>query len=66
MSSTRCLISKANNNNKILEINLQLESKLKQVNKLLFGILDMVASNKDVFVFSQDLIAEIVKASKSK
>ena len=50
----------------MLEINLQLESKLKQVNKVVFGFLDLVASNKDVFVFSKDLIAEIVKASNSK
>jgi hypothetical protein len=49
----------------MLEINLQLESKLETINKLLFRFLVLVASNKDVFVFSQDLIAEIVKASKS-
>ena len=50
---------------KVLDIKLQLGNKLKQVNKVLFGFLDMVASRKGVFVFSQDLITEIVKASKS-
>ena len=43
----------------------RLGNKLKQVKKVLFGFLDMVARRKTIFVFSQDLIAEIVKASKS-
>ena len=51
---------------KVLEIKLQLGNKLKQVNKVLFGFLDMVASRKYVFVFLQDLIAANVKAGKNK
>ena len=38
---------------KVLEIKLQLEIKLKQVNKVIFGFLVVVTRSKDMFVFSK-------------
>jgi hypothetical protein len=47
-------------------MNILQESKLKQVNKDVFGFLVVVGRNKYFFVFLDSINAKIVKASKKK
>jgi hypothetical protein len=50
----------------ILERKIKVESKLKQVNKDVFGVLVVVARIKDIFVFLKLINAKNINASKSK